>query len=627
MRRRRMLADLEKKYPGNRQNSLYASVELSLRRLPPEMREQVKVLAPFHGGVHINILAYMLLEDPDTTDEAAVDSAFTSASALASALIEVGLAQAMDYSHLRLDPALPAYLWAQLSQDEQEQMQTRWAEGMTQLVNFLYEQQFQDAQLAAQLTLLELPNLLTLLDWLQDQASPEQVVDLATRVEQLLANLGQLQALARVVHLRERAAQPLGGWSQARFEAERFTIERLLDTGNLPAAYTAAQDLLQRGLAAGEGAYPVAAYDIALAHMLLGRVLNSGGQAEATLAPLAEAQRRFETLAGAGDTDAARMASAAISERGDCLRLLGRLDEAAAAYEEAIERFEKLDDRRWVAISKGQLGTVRLRQQRYAEALEIYTEARQIFERLGEPGSIATSWHQIGMVHKQSKQFDQAERIYRQSLALSVQHKNRANEALTLRELGNLYNQMDRLEEASTFHGQAIDIFIQLQDRFNEGKEHANLAFTLLKLRRYDDARRELHRAIECLQRFGNAAEPWKAWSILYDLEQATSNPQAAAQARQQAIDAYLAYRRAGGESQNNAAGGFRMVWQAIQQGDTREAEQTLTKYLRPDAEPRAKVVIPKLQAILAGERNPVLADDPDLDYGDAAELRLLLEG
>jgi len=38
------------------------------------------------------------------------------------------------------------------------------------------------------------------------------------------------------------------------------------------------------------------------------------------------------------------------------------------------------------------------------------------------------------------------------------------------------------------------------------------------------------------------------------------------------------------------------------------------------------RVVLPKLQAILHGSRDPALANDPALDYDDAVELRLLLE-
>src|SRR5205085_2303990 len=43
----RLMEELERKHPGKRENSLYASVELSLRRLPPEMRQQIKALGVF----------------------------------------------------------------------------------------------------------------------------------------------------------------------------------------------------------------------------------------------------------------------------------------------------------------------------------------------------------------------------------------------------------------------------------------------------------------------------------------------------------------------------------------------------------------------------------------------------
>ena len=141
---------------------------------------------------------------------------------------------------------------------------------------------------------------------------------------------------------------------------------------------------------------------------------------------------------------------------------------------------------------------------------------------------MATIWHQIGMVHRRAQQFDQAEHAYRQALALEVQQQNRAGEASTLSELGILYQAMGRLEEAVTFHRQAADIDTTLGDLINEGRSRNNLANTLLQLQRYDDARRELQRAIECNEPFGHAAAPWTTWDILHHLEQATGNPQAA---------------------------------------------------------------------------------------------------
>jgi tetratricopeptide (TPR) repeat protein len=230
------------------------------------------------------------------------------------------------------------------------------------------------------------------------------------------------------------------------------------------------------------------------------------------------------------------------------------------------------------------------------------------------------------MVHKEAGQFEQAERAYRQSLAINVQQKNLEGEASDLYELGGLYIDVGRLEEAVTFHQQAADIVVKLRNGYREGMVRNGLAGTLIKLQRYDEARRELHRAIECKKPFGHAAELWKTWGILYDLEQATGHPQAAAQAREQAIAAYLAYRRAGGASQSNVAQLYAQVSQAIEQGATTGAEQLLDELSRRDVQPWFTLLLAKLQAILRGDRSPDLADDPNLEWDDAAELQLLLE-
>ncbi|HEW97616.1 MAG: hypothetical protein DRR16_24425 [Candidatus Parabeggiatoa sp. nov. 3] len=606
-----IMADLHQKYPDDRENSLYASVELSLRRLSPETREKIRGLAVCHGGVHFHVLYSLSGKDEDT------------ATRIFKELIDVGLAEEKGYEYLSLDPALPTYLRREMDTTEQTQFTEQWADAMRQLVDFLYKQQFKDAQLSAQLTLLELPNLMALLAWIPDKATPEKVVNLAGNIEQLLARLNHPQALAQAIAVREQAKQSLTGWSRAQFQSERLQIERLLDKWNLPAAYTAAQALWQHSVEAGEKAYPDADYDMAMAYKLLGQVLNRGGQAEAALQPLNEAQQRFQQLADTGNQSAERMASGAIMERGDCLIDLGQLEEAATAYQTAIQLDEKQEDARSVAVGKGQLGTVRLKQKRYDDALEHYTEAKTIVEALGEWGSVASAWHQIGMVHKEAKQFEVAEQAYRQSLAICVQLKNKAGEASSLGEVGNLYLAMERLEEAVVFFRQAADIHVELKNMKDEGSDRNNLAHTLIKLHRYDEARRELQRGLECLKPFGHAATPWKAWAILYVLEQATNHPQAAAEARQQAIERFMAYRRASGENYSGAGQLCLFMAQAMRDGKISEAEQELAKWAD---HPEAKLMISKLQAILKGDRNPKLADDAELSYNMVVELRLLLE-
>ena len=55
-----------------------------------------------------------------------------------------------------------------------------------------------------------------------------------------------------------------------------------------------------------------------------------------------------------------------------------------------------------------------------------------------------------------------------------------------------------------------------------------NLAMTLRKLRRYEEARQAIQQAIICNAEFGHAAEPWNAWNILADIETRTGNLDAA---------------------------------------------------------------------------------------------------
>jgi len=640
---RQIMRELDARHPGQRELSLFASVELSLRRLPPTSRERVKGLAVFHDGADAVVLSEVLALE------------FEQAQALLAELVAVGLAQEQAYTYHRLDPALCPYLSLSLTTDEAALYRPRWRQAMSALVDFLYQQRSQDAKLAARLTQWELPNLLAFIQQLaesvdavgaphgrdesclgddrsrpleaptQPPTDPAELVAKAGRIEQLLENLHRPQALALVVGLRQQAARQLGAWSHVRFQHERLSIERLLQQNAVPQAFESAQALLRQCQQAGEQAYPDADYDLAMAINLLGQVLFAGGAAEPALTLFQQAQQRFESLGERG----ARMTSVTLTQQGDCLRALGRLDAAAAVYEEDIWRAEKREDTRQVAVAKGQLAWVRLDQKRYADALEGYQDALALFSQLDEPGSVATIWHQIGMAHRQSGHYPPAEQAYRQSLSIEVQQGNRAGEAGSLNEFGNLYSDWQRPEQAVAFYRQAADVYAQLGDKRYEGVARGNLANVLIQLGHYELARPELRRALECKQPYGHAAEPWKTWNILHDLELASGNPEAAQAARQQALQAYLAYRRDGGENHSGAGRLVEDVWQALRQADAAavsQLQQVIAQLLqRPDGQEHL-AFLHALQALLAGSREPGWAEDASLHYSTAAELAFLLE-
>jgi len=362
-----------------------------------------------------------------------------------------------------------------------------------------------------------------------------------------------------------------------------------------------------------------------MATNLLGQVYSAAGQAAPALELFIEAQRLFEDIDGGGT---ARMASVALTEQADCLAALGRLEDAAAKYEDAIAQSENLEDSRQVAVGTIQLATVRMLQKRYEEAIAEYAAARTLFEQQNEPQSVAVAWHQTGMVYQKAGQYDAAEAAYRQSLEISTQMGDRAGQASSLGQLGTLYDDcLNRSEEAVTFYRQAADIAVEQGDLKSEGLRRNNIADTLRKLQRYDEARGEIRRAIECKQSLGHAGTVWNAFAILHTIETATGNPAAARAAWQQAREAYLAYRQQGGYAQ---AYGGKLVDHVLGLLAQQQVDEIQSLFAQLTSDPNApdslKQLIQAMVAILNGSRDPALADDPALYYADAAEVLFLLQ-
>src|SRR5271157_4851229 len=152
---RQIMADLQRRFPNDREQSLFASVELSLRKLPPDLRAKLPPLGVLHGGGNAWSIAQVLGLDQEQGEH----------EALARVLIDVGLAEMLEYSYLRFDPALGPFLLRELDEPARAAAEARWADATAQLTRFLYHQHSSDPQMAAALTLQELPNLLAALEW------------------------------------------------------------------------------------------------------------------------------------------------------------------------------------------------------------------------------------------------------------------------------------------------------------------------------------------------------------------------------------------------------------------------------------------------------------------------------
>ena len=394
--------------------------------------------------------------------------------------------------------------------------------------------------------------------------------------------------------------------------------------------WTARRRCSQRARAAGERAYPGADYDLAMACFLLARVLRTAGGAEQALPLLDEARRRFEAIAKERANKAAEgMASVCLTEQGDCLRDLGRLDEAAAAYEEGIRRDEQRGDDREVAVGKGQLGTVRLQQRRYEEALAAYEEARERFTALDEPGTVAVIWHQTGMVYQEAGQPEAAEDAYRKALAIKVRLGDVAGQANTLNQLGNLYDDvLGRPEEAAAFYRQAADKYVEDRrcggrgPRKEQPRRHACASSAAWTRRGGRSAGRSSARRRSATRPSRGRPGPSSPTS-----RRTPATPPPPRRRRAKALACYLAYRRDGGENHNGPGRLAFAVTQALRGGDPGAAASLLQQLA---ADPEAA----RLRAASSAPcrpSSPAAATAPSpprriWSYGMAAEILFLIE-
>jgi tetratricopeptide (TPR) repeat protein len=656
-----LTARMHRQFPHSREQSLFASVELSLRRLSPERRNQAQALAVFHGLVDLDLLGQMM---EWTRKEALV---------LGDELTAVGLATALPYHHLRLDPALCPYLRSGLQPQERDGFEKRWAMAMQELIFTLYETHLSRRELVNTLTTWELPNFVALLNHMDKTGEAETTVQLCTRLSTLVAFLGKSHLLKQIDQIQERASSRLAGnWSHAHFEAKYMLTVAALGAMHLEQANELAGDLYRKAISAGELAYINADYDIAMAAANWSQVRHAEGFFDEALALLDEASQRFQKINKKTPGLGLEGLANALTNQGIILIDLGRFTEAITALREALALSERGDYKKNIAqikinLAKGLNGqnqhikmfavqkesraeqeltwliqndeaTSYIKKEKsktLTEILRLLEDALDISLQIGEPDIAVQAWYGIGQAYSNankynvasnSEKFDAAEHAYREALKTAVQ--NNLSTGFILIELGNIYNLQQRWEEAREVYQQSSIEYHKIGDSGKEGIALSNLANAFYKLGDYSQARSVVKQALDLIEDHGDAAKPWYTWAILQDIETADGRSLEASFANNKAFESYLAYRRQGGETHTMVAAICAKALDMIK-ADQAGGLMMFLNYLRDQPtwqEQGGQALLDVLEAIAGGSRDKALAENPSLMFVRAVEIVLLLE-
>ena len=260
--------------------------------------------------------------------------------------------------------------------------------------------------------------------------------------------------------------------------------------------------------------------EAAVARVQLGNLLRVAGRHADALAALEEALRVLDDIraheaqpTGPEAQDLIRWRGAALGHRSATLALLGRLEEATAAAEQAAALL--CDRPRIRAIVLNTLGIVHLRAHRPAASLACFEEAITLQRRWPDRRTLALLLINRGALYLELGRLGEAEGPLLEAMEIAQQIGDRRLEATSRADLGIAALDRHRWGEAESLLRAAAAILSEVGDPVAASETRGKLAIALLFQGFAEDALRDAARAADLARQSqqGDLAELWQAWA------------------------------------------------------------------------------------------------------------------
>lgn len=311
------------------------------------------------------------------------------------------------------------------------------------------------------------------------------------------------------------------------------------------------------------------------------------------------------------------------TELGDVLTDLGDYHQAHTAYQQALAINQELGNARGEAVVNGQLASLDLVQGHLAEAAQSYQSALKIFQRLKEPATEAVAWHQLGVVYQEAQQWEPAEQAYRESARITESLGNLVSAAQTWNQLAMINKSSGKPLAAEAWYRKAIDGAKAGGDRLQVSGSLRNLAILIQnQSHRLTEANQLALEALEIDKTLDPAAaEIWKTYKILAEIADKQGDTTQAKEYRRLSQQEYAQFAGMPYHLQQHEE----LIAGVVAAVSDVEVRQELEVAMEQAPEGWADLVT-AIRAILDGERDrEVLLES--LSYGDAAIVSEILRG
>lgn len=140
----------------------------------------------------------------------------------------------------------------------------------------------------------------------------------------------------------------------------------------------------------------------------------------------------------------------------------GRYPEARRFYEESLEIFRKLSDKRGIAASLNNLGSIANDQEEYSEARRLFEESLAISRELGDEQAKSHLINNLALLAQETGQYALSKSLFDESLTIKRQLNDERGIAATILNLGNIARDTANYEAAHTHYQESLVLFKKL---------------------------------------------------------------------------------------------------------------------------------------------------------------------
>lgn len=186
---------------------------------------------------------------------------------------------------------------------------------------------------------------------------------------------------------------------------------------------------------------------------------------------------------------------------------LGKWDEAAKCFQNALDIGQKQENKRSIASCNGLLGDIERECGRWEAAKKLYRQCLEVMTELGDRSGMAISWGVLGSIELNRGNWDVAETLYQQALEVERESGDRSGIAILTACLGENELGRGKLRVAEKLLKDALAKMQELEMTWNIAQTNYELARLERKRSNTELAQEHYNTAHQIFQQLGAAKD------------------------------------------------------------------------------------------------------------------------